>query len=73
MTLWRGYLGVWEIKEERLYLIQLNAEFDDDNETTIQDIFPVFSDPVFAPWCTGELRITEGDQMKYEHKGFSQK
>lgn len=69
-ALWRGYLGRWEIKQERLYLTQFNAEFDDDNETTIQDIFPGFSERVFAHWYTGELRIPDGEQMRYEHNGF---
>jgi len=70
-ALWRGYLGRWEIKKERLYLIQLDAEFDDDNEITLQDIFPGFSERVFAHWYTGELRIPDGEQMKYEHIGFA--
>jgi len=47
-ALWRGYIGRWEIKQQRLYLMQLNAEFDDGNEITLQDIFPGFSERVFA-------------------------
>ncbi len=70
-ALWRGYLGRWEIKQERLYLTEVNAEFDDDNEITMQDIFPGFSERVFAHWYTGELRIPDGEQMRYEHIGFA--
>ena len=50
--------------------MQLDAEFDDDNEITLQDIFPGFSERVFAHLYTGELRIPDGEQMKYEHIGF---
>lgn len=69
-ALWRGYLGSWEIKQERLYLIEVKAGFDDDNPTTLQDIFPGFSDRVFAHWYTGELRIPDGEQIQYQHMGF---
>jgi hypothetical protein len=69
-ALWRGYLGRWEIKQERLYLIEVKASFDDDNTTTLQDIFPGFSDRVFAHWYTGELRIPDGEQIQYLHMGF---
>lgn len=62
-ALWRVYLGSREIKPERLYLIEIKARFDDDNPTTIQDIFPGFSERVFANWCTGELRIPDGEQV----------
>jgi hypothetical protein len=69
-ALWRGYLGSWEIIQGRLYLIEIKAGFDDDNQTTLKDIFPGFSDRVFAHWYTGELRIPDGEQIQYEHNGF---
>ncbi len=69
-TLWRGYLGIWEIKEERLYLIKIQAGFDEVNQTSLQDIFPGFKDRVFAHWYTGQLRIPDGEQIEYMHMGF---
>jgi len=69
-ALWRGYLGSWEIKQERLYLVEVKPGFDDDNQTTLADIFPGFPGRVFAHWYTGELRIPDGEQIQYEHNGF---
>ncbi len=65
-----GYLGTWEIQHDRLYLIEIKAGFDKENKTSLQDLFPGFSERVFAHWFTGELRIPDGEQLKYVHMGF---
>lgn len=69
-ALWRGYTGDWELLNDRLYLTSIQAGFDDDNKTTLEDIFPGFGERVFAHWYSGELRIPIGKQIKYVHMGF---
>jgi hypothetical protein len=43
---WRGYLGSWEIKEGRLYLIKLERDLKLDG-----------LEPLFAGWVSEELHI----------------
>ena len=43
---WRGYLGSWEIKEGRLYLMKLERDLKLDGK-----------EPVFADWVNDELHI----------------
>ncbi|NMP16351.1 hypothetical protein [Thalassotalea sp. Y01] len=70
-ALWRGYIGSWEVIDNRLYLVSVEAGFDDDNKTSLADIFPGFSNRVFAHWYSGELRIPIGNQLNYQHIGFA--
>lgn len=69
-ALWRGYVGTWEIRDDRLYLIALLGLLSDGSETTLATIFPDFPDRVFAHWYSGTLRIPEGKQLKYVHMGY---
>lgn len=70
---WRGYVGTWEVKEyegvERLYLIGLYAHKTYDQIVGVRDIFPGY-DTVFAHWFSGELRLPQGEQLKYRHMGY---
>jgi hypothetical protein len=43
---WRGYLGSWEIKDGRLYLLKLERDYDLEGD-----------EPLFADWVTAELHI----------------
>jgi hypothetical protein len=43
---WRGYIGSWEIKEGKLYLIKLERDYDLEGD-----------EPLFADWVTAELHI----------------
>ena len=43
---WRGYLGSWEIKDGRLYLINLERDLKLDG-----------TEPLFADWVSEELHI----------------
>ncbi len=72
-ALWRGYTGNWEILNGRLYLVSVKAEFDEGNDTTLEDIFPGFGKRVFAHWYSGELRIPVGKQLECVHMGFASK
>lgn len=56
---WRGYQGSWEIRENRFYLTGLRGKYR-----------LVGSEPLFADWFTGVLRIPVGRQLEYVHMGF---
>lgn len=69
-ALWRGYVGTWEIVDNRLYLIELCGDFVDGSQVSLEAIFPGYPDRVFAHWYSGVLRIPQGDLLKYVHMGF---
>jgi hypothetical protein len=57
---WRGYIGTWEIREGRLYLIALEGI-----------LRLLSSEPIPADWVTAVLRIPFGKQLEYIHMGFA--
>jgi hypothetical protein len=70
---WRGYVGAWEIRNDRLYLIGLRGELEDGSEVSLGTLFPGFEKRVFAHWFSGTLRVPQGDLVHYEHAGFASK
>jgi hypothetical protein len=56
---WRKYLGTWEIKDNKFYLVNLFGTLK------IAD-----SKPIHADWFTGVLRIPQGKLVHYVHMGF---
>jgi hypothetical protein len=67
----RNYIGKWEITDNRLYLIGIDAKLRDGTPVSVVNIFPDSQDRVFASWYTGTLRIPQGDRIKYFHGGFA--
>ncbi len=72
---WRGYEGTWEIKgsesNERLYLVALRAYRSYEDISGLEDIFPGFPDGVFAHWFSGQIRLPQGNLLKYIHGGYA--
>jgi hypothetical protein len=73
---WRGYEGTWEIKgseesKEGLYLVALHAHRSYEDVVGLEEIFPGFTDGVFAHWFSGEIRLPQGNQLKYVHMGYA--
>jgi len=69
-ALWRGYVGSWEIVDERLYLIGLDGTLEGGAKASLASVFPGFPDRVFAHWYSGTIRIPQGKQLKYVHMGY---
>ena len=69
-ALWRGYVGSWEIVDERLYLVGLSGTLEDGTYATLATVFPDFPDRVFAHWYSGTIRIPQGKQLQYVHMGY---
>lgn len=56
---WREYVGTWEIKDNKFYLVGITGKFK-----------LIDTSPVFADWFTGVLRIPQGNRLHYVHMGF---
>jgi len=69
-ALWRGYVGSWEIVDDRLYLIGLNGTLEDGSKASLATIFPEFPERVFAHWYSGMIRIPQGKRLEYVHMGY---
>lgn len=69
-ALWRAYVGTWEIREGRLYLIALRGTLEDGSAANVATIFPDFPERVFAHWFSGTLRIPQGKLLRYVHMGY---
>ncbi len=72
-ALWRGYVGTWEIINNRLYLVALSSCMLVDNKHTdvaLQDVFPQYPEGLFAHWYSGELRCPRGKLLNYVHGGY---
>lgn len=63
---WRGYVGSWAIREDRLYLVGINAKMSDGTQAQFLDLFPNAHDGVFAHWVTGWFRIFRADAQDWE-------
>ncbi len=69
-SLWRGYLGQWEITGKRLYLVGLRGRLRDGRHASLESLFPGYSDRVFAHWFSGLLRLPQGRPLKLIHDGY---
>lgn len=67
---WRGYIGTWEIKDDRLYLIELEGRIG-SGEANLETLFPGFPERVFAHWYTGTVRLPHGKLLDYVHGGYA--
>lgn len=70
-ALWRGYVGEWEVADNRLYLIGIDATLHDGTSATLSTVFPGFPDRVFAHWYSGTVRIPQGELLEYVHAGYA--
>ena len=70
---WRGYVGTWEIKDEKLFFIDIDGFAEIEPKTygkvDINFLFPN-QKIVFADWFSGEIRVPKGNRVKYAHMGY---
>jgi len=69
-ALWRGYVGKWELRDDRLYLVGLSGTLNNGVEANLATIFSDYPNRVFAHWYSGTLRIPEGKRLDYVHMGY---
>jgi hypothetical protein len=56
---WRGYVGTWEMKDGKFYLVKIMGAYK-----------MLSSEPIFADWVTAVIRIPDGEMLNYVHMGF---
>jgi hypothetical protein len=61
---WRGYCCSWELKNDRLFLVALNAYLKNDQQAGIEILFPGQKE-VFAEWFSGKIRIPDGKNQDF--------
>lgn len=66
---WRGYVGTWEINEDKLFLVGLKGFPEENKELSLDNLFPN-QNKVLAEWFTGEIKIPQGKMLHYEHMGY---
>ncbi|MFN5171231.1 MAG: hypothetical protein ACK5DD_16565 [Cyclobacteriaceae bacterium] len=68
-ALWRGYVGLWRIENNRLFLVDVYV--CGDKKRSIRDkIFKGQDSEIIADWFTGDLFIEKGKVIKYNHSGY---
>ena len=70
-ALWRGYVGTWEISDERFYIVGLTGHLGDGSMANLSTLFPEHPNRAFAHWYTGQLRVPQGKLLKYVHHGYA--
>jgi len=70
---WRGYIAIWELKNDSLFLRQITSCHKDCGyEIKDADLKKMFGkENVFANWFTGEIIIPQGEQVQYIHMGYA--
>ena len=66
---WRGYLGTWEVRGKKLYLIGLEVSTGGLEEEGMDYIFQGKKE-IFAGWFSGRIIIPHGKLLKYVHMGY---
>ena len=66
---WRGYFGSWKIKDDKLYLTDIEGFLVDVGEVDLNHLFPN-QDEVFAEWYTGTITLPRGEMLDYVHMGY---
>jgi hypothetical protein len=69
-ALWRGYVGTWEIRDARLFLVGIEAEYPDGSSVSLAKLFQGETERIFARWFTGTLRCPRGGELEYVHMGY---
>jgi len=68
-ALYRGYIGTWEIADQRLYLIGLKGNLRKDRlaggePVNVGTFFPDHPDRVFAHWYSGTIELPQGEILE---------
>jgi hypothetical protein len=60
-------LGFWELRDKKLFIVKLIVT--KDKQVDLNYLFPGQNE-VFADWFSGEIRIPQGEMLKYVHMGY---
>ena len=65
----RGYIGRWEIKNNKLFLVSLLGFIENNEQVDLNYLFPNQTE-VFASWYSGDIRIPEGELLEKINLGY---
>jgi hypothetical protein len=78
--LWRGYVATWEVKEQRLMLVDVSilksmpdksgSGFSPELTSVLEQMFPGQKE-VPAEWFTGNIVVPDGKLVSYVHMGYA--
>jgi uncharacterized protein (TIGR02996 family) len=84
---WRGYVATWELSDDALFLVGLDAwlaggegptgrrggdpDWYDRGNASLEDVFPGHGGRIAATWFTGELRVPRGELLQYVHMAYA--
>ena len=66
----RGYIGRWEIKNNKLILVSLLGFIENNKQVDLNYLFPNQTE-VFASWYSGDIRIPEGELLERINVGYA--
>lgn len=66
----RGYIGRWEIKNKKLFLVSLLGFIENNKQVDLNYLFPNQTE-VFASWYSGDIRIPEGELLERINVGYA--
>ena len=66
----RGYIGRWEIKNKKLFLVSLLGFIENNKQVDLNYLFPNQTE-VFASWYSGDIRIPEGELLEKINVGYA--
>ena len=67
---WRGYIGTWEVVDDRLWLTAIEGNLKSGEIANLETLFLNATGPVFAHWFSGVLRVPQGEMLQYVHGGY---
>lgn len=73
---WRGYIASWEVKDEKLLLIDVTVLLggtdrgDYVRKSILTELFPSSPTGVPANWYSGALIVPQGEVTNYVHMGY---
>ena len=62
---WRGYIATWEIKDDNLYLLNVEDIF-----SKIIFFNALKNKPILANWVSGTIIVIKGEMLEFVHMGF---
>jgi hypothetical protein len=56
----RGYIASWEIKNDELYLVNVEGILEGEKKASVADLFPGRTPPILADFIDGDIAIGRG-------------
>lgn len=70
---WRGYKAIWELKDDKLYLVQVTSCHKscglEIKNANLKKMFG--TETVFVDWFTGKIIVPQGERVQYIHMGYA--